>query len=79
MNATIFDKLYKQLMEDNTSMGTFGPNSELYTNLGEPNADVYATNNAKIYKVLGKGKKFSRRTAPETVFLTGKLKKNKKS
>jgi hypothetical protein len=28
---------------------------------------------------LGKKKKISRRTAPETVFLTGKLKKNKKS
>lgn len=79
MNATIFDKIYKQIMEDNTSMGAFGPNSQLYSNLGEPTADAYATNDARMPRVLGKKKKVSRRTAPETVFLTGRVKKNKKS
>lgn len=79
MNATIFDKIYKQLMEDNTSMGAFGPNSQLYSNLGEPTADVYETDDTRMPKVLGKKKKVSRRAFPETVFLTGKAKKNKKS
>lgn len=79
MNATIFDKLYKQFMEDNTSMGAFGPNSQLYSNLGEPTTDAYENNDARMLKVLGKKKKVNRRAFPETVFLTGKVKKNKKS
>ena len=65
-------------MEDNTS-AAFGANSELYTNLGEPNADVYAPGDARFAKALGKKKKISRRTFPETVFLTGKQKKSNKS
>lgn len=77
MNATIFDKLYKQLMEDITSVGALGANSELYSNLGEPTADKYAPG-ARIPKILGKKLKINRRAVPETVFLTGKNKKTKK-
>jgi hypothetical protein len=76
VKATIFDKIYNQIMEDTTSTA-FGPNSELYTNLGAPNADVYAPGDARVAKVLSKKKKISRRTFPETVFLTGKQKKSK--
>jgi hypothetical protein len=79
MNATIFDKLYNQLMEDMTSAGAFGPNSQLYSNLGEPTTDAYAPNDARMPKVVGKRKKIGRRNVPETVFLTGKINKNKKS
>lgn len=79
MNATIFDKLYNQLMEDITSAGAFGPNSQLYSNLGDPTADAYASGDARMPKVLGKKKKIGRRNFPETVFLTGKVKKSKKS
>lgn len=79
MNATIFDKLYNQLMEDMTSAGAFGPNSQLYSNSGEPTTDAYASNDARMPKAIGKKKKIGRRNFPETVFLTGKVKKAKKS
>ncbi len=66
-------------MEDITSAGSFGPDSQLYSNLGEPTTDAYAANDARMPKVLGKKKKVGRRNFPETVFLTGKINKNKKS
>ena len=64
-------------MEDTTS-AAFGSNSQLYTDLGEPNADAYNTGSAVLAKVLGKNKKMKHRKLPETVFLTGKQKKLKK-
>jgi hypothetical protein len=79
MNATIFDKLYNQLMEDMTSAGAFGPNSQLYSNLGEPTTDAYARGDARMPKVIGKKSKINRRNFPKTVFLTGKVKNVKKS
>lgn len=64
-------------MEDTTS-AAFGPNSQLYTNLGEPTTDSYNPGSAVLAKTLGKKKKIGRRTFPETVFLTGKQSKSKK-
>lgn len=57
-------------------MGAFGPNSQLYTDLGVANSDTYAPGDARIPKVLNK--KVLRRTTPQGLFLTGKKKKSKK-
>lgn len=65
-------------MEDTTS-AALGPNSQLYSNLGEPTADLYNPGSAVLAKIIGKKKKVGRRTFPETVFLTGKQKKSKKN
>jgi len=76
--ATNFATFYKHFIaEDNTS-AAFGSNAQYYTNMGEPNMDKPQENDMRIPKILGAKKKIGRRPLPETVFLTGKVKKNNK-
>lgn len=78
MNSTNFKHFYEKfMMEDMTSMGALGPNSQLYSDLAAANSDTYAPGDARVPKVLNK--KILRRTTPQGIFLTGKTKKNKKS
>jgi hypothetical protein len=78
LKATNFATFYEQFIaEDNTS-AAFGSNSQYYNNMGEPNADHPQPNDMRLPKILGAKKKIGRRSFPETVFLTGKVKKTKK-
>ena len=77
MNSTNFKQFYEKfIMEDMTSMSSFGLNSQLYTDLATTNSDTYAPGDARVPKVLSK--KVLRRTTPQGLFLTGKKKKSKK-
>lgn len=76
--ATNFATFYEQFIaEDNTS-SAFGSNAQYYNNMGEPNADHPQPNDMRLPKILDAKKKIGRRSFPETVFLTGKVKKGKK-
>lgn len=78
ISTTFFNFYMKKLNEDTTS-AAFGANAALYSNLGEPTSDTYVPGDARMPKVLGSKKRITRRTFPETVFLTGKQKAKKKS
>ena len=78
--STTFKQFYVQfLSEDMTSMSTYGSNAQYYDNMGEPNGDNPQPNDMRIPIPLGANKKISRRTMPETVFLTGKVTKKPKN
>lgn len=76
--STEFNKIYEEIMESMTC-AAFGGNAELYSDLGTPTADTYEPGDARMPKVLGGKRKIVQRRFPETVFLTGKTKKNKKN
>ena len=77
--ATTFENFFQQyIAEDMTSMA-FGSNAQYYDNMGQPNADHPQPNDMRLHKILGAKKKIGRRNFPETVFLTGKVAKSKKS
>lgn len=77
--STIFKQIFDRLLAEDMTSGAFGANAQYYDNMGEPNADHPQPNDMRLPKILGAKKRINRRTAPETVFLTGKITKNAKS
>jgi hypothetical protein len=77
--STIFKQVFDRILAEDMTSGAFGADSQYYDNMGMSNADHPQSNDARMPKILGAKKKINRRTAPETVFLTGKITKSAKS
>lgn len=77
--STTFKQFYAKFLSEDMTSGAFGSNAQYYDNMAQPNADFPQPNDARMPKILGAKKKIGRRTMPETVFLTGKSPKAKKS
>lgn len=76
--ATNFATFYEQFFAESNTSAAFGSNAQYYNNMGEPNADHPQPDDMRRAVIIGDKKKIGRRSFPETVFLTGKVKKTKK-